>query len=287
MVVNAAEQTTVRIDAHQHFWIYNRRDYTWMSEKMDLLRRDYLPPDLAPLLARPEITSTIAVQARQSVEETEWLLQLADQTPFIRGVVGWVDLLSPRLDEQLEKFSQHPRLVGVRHVVHDEPDDRFMARDDFLRGVGRLRKLGLTYDLLLFPRHLSLACEVVQRFPDQPFVLDHISKPLIKDHQIEPWASDLRRLAQFDNVFCKISGMVTEADWNRWQAADLTPYLDIVLECFGTKRLMVGSDWPVCTLAGRYETVLGVTADYLAQLSSPEQADIWHYNAERFYRIQL
>jgi len=286
MVGRAPRHTPVRIDTHQHFWIYNQRDYTWMSDKMDRLRRDYLPAGLAPLLAAVGITGTIAVQARQSLEETAWLLQLADQNPFIRGVVGWVELCSPWVDEQLENFSQHPRLVGVRHIVHDEPDDRFMARDDFLRGLGRLKKFGLTYDLLLFPRHLSLACEVVRQFPDQPFVLDHIAKPFIRTHEVEPWASDLRRLAQFENVCCKLSGMVTEADWRGWQQPDFRPYLDIVLESFGTRRLMAGSDWPVCTLAGSYETVISLTADYLAQLSPSEQDHIWHSNAEKFYRLQ-
>src|SRR5579859_5446514 len=239
----------MRIDTHQHFWRYNPRDYVWMTDRMGSLRRDFLPADLAPLIAASGVGGTVAVQARQSLEESRWLLELAGRNPFVRGVVGWVDLRNPQVDEQLAEFAAHAKFRGVRHVVHDEPDDLFVLRQDFTRGVGRLKQFGLTYDLLLFPRHLPPACELVARFPEQPFALDHIAKPLIGQHQTEPWASDLRRLAKFPNVFCKISGMVTEADWNSWQPADFRPYLDVVLESFGPKRLMLGSDWPVCTLA--------------------------------------
>jgi L-fuconolactonase len=277
----------MRIDTHQHFWIYTERGYAWMTDSMEALRRDYLPTDLAPSLEASGITGTIAVQAQQSLEETEWLLQLTDHNPFLKGVVGWVDLCSPAVDEQIEMFAGHPLFRGVRHVVHDEPDDRFMVRDDFLRGLGRLKRFGLTYDLLLFPRHLPVACEVVRQFPEQPFVLDHIAKPFIKARQVEPWASDLRRLAQFENVFCKLSGMVTEADWLGSKPADFTPFIDIVLECFGTKRLMVGSDWPVCTLAGSYAQVMKLASDFISQLSNAEQADIWANNAATFYKIQI
>ena len=277
----------MKIDTHQHFWIYNRRDYSWMNDSMDRLRRDYVPADLAPLIDASGINGTIAVQARQSLEETEWLLQLADQNPFVKGIVGWVDLCSMRVDEQLEQFATHPRLRGVRHIVQDEPDDRFMLRGDFLRGLGRLKRFSLTYDLLLFPRHLPVACEVVRQFPEQPFVLDHIAKPFIKDRQIEPWATDLRRLATFENVFCKISGMVTEADWQGWKPADFRPYLDVVLESFGAKRLMIGSDWPVCTLAGRYEDVMRLAFDYIARLSSAEQDELLGKTARSFYKIQV
>lgn len=277
----------MRIDTHQHFWSYNPRDYTWMTDSMDVLRHDHLPADLAALLEASGIRGTIAVPARQSLEETDWLLRLADQNHLVKGVVGWIDLCSPAVDEQIEMFAAHPLFRGIRHVVQDEPDDRFMMRDDFLRGIGRLKKFGLTYDLLLFPRHLPVACEVVRQFPEQPFVLDHIAKPFIKAHHVEPWASDLRRLAEFENVFCKLSGMVTEADWHSWKPADFTPYMDVVLECFGTKRLMVGSDWPVCTLAGSYREVIMLASDYIAQLSAAEQADIWGNNAGSFYKIQM
>ena len=276
----------MRIDTHQHFWIFKPNAYAWMTDRMNPIRRDFLPLDLSPLLKTEDVTGTIAVQARQSLEETEWLLRLADENPFIKGVVGWVDLCSPRVDEQIERFAQHPRLRGVRHILHDEPDDRFMLRDEFLRGLARLQKFDLTYDLLLFPRHLPISCEVVKRFLEQRFVLDHIAKPRIKERQIEPWASDLRRLAAFENVYCKLSGMVTEADWHNWKPADFAPYMGIVLECFGTKRLMLGSDWPVCTLAGSYSQVMRLVLDYLGQLSPAEQADIGVDTAKKVYNLR-
>jgi len=252
---------------------------------MEALQRDYLPPDLAPLLKSVGIDATIAVQARQTLEESHWLLELAERFPFIYGVVGWVDLCSPRVDEDLEMLSRHPKLRGVRHIVHDEPDDQFMLREDFIRGLGRLAEFGLTYDLLLFARHLPVACELVKQFPEQPFILDHISKPLIKDRKLEPWVTDLRRLASYPNVTCKISGMVTEADWKNWKPADFTPYLDVVLECFGIERLMVGSDWPVCTLAGSYAEVMQIAADYIGKLSQDEQAAVWGGNAQKSYGL--
>lgn len=256
-----------------------------MGPGKESLRRDHLPEDLAPLLKSAEIDGTIAVQARQTTEESYWLLELADRHPFILGVVGWVDLRSPRVDEDLEKLARYPKLRGVRHVVHDEPDDQFMLREDFMRGIGRLARFGLKYDLLLFARHLPVALRLVERFHDQPFILDHISKPLIKDHKIEPWAADIRRLAAMPNVACKISGMVTEADWKNWKPADFTPYLDIVFECFGTKRLMVGSDWPVCTLAGEYQPVMKIAGDYISKLSPDERDSVWSGNAKRWYGV--
>lgn len=277
----------LKIDTHQHFWVYNAREYGWMGPGMDTLKRDDLPPDLAPLLRSTGIDGTVSVQARQCLAESFWLLELADQYPFITGVVGWVDLHSPSVEEQLTKLATHRKFRGVRHVVHDEPDDQFMMRADFIRGIGKLVKFRLTFDLLLYPRHLPVAWELVKRFPDQPFVVDHIAKPLIKEHKLAPWDSHIRGLAAFENVYCKISGMVTEADWNRWKPADFTPYLDIIFESFGTKRIMVGSDWPVCTLAASYEEVMQIPTDYIQQLSSDERADIWSGNAKRFYGIQF
>jgi L-fuconolactonase len=281
----------VKIDAHQHFWQYTVEDYGWIGPDMAVLKQDRLPPDLAPLLQAASVDGTVAVQARQTLEETRWLLDLADQYEFIRGVVGWVDLCSPGLRSQLEQFSAHPdgrhapALAGVRHVLQDEPDDQFMLRDDFLRGIAALVEFDLTYDLLIFPRHLPVACELVKRFPDQPFVLDHIAKPLIKDGVLEPWATDIVRLAAYPNVVCKISGMVTEADWQGWKPSSFQPYLDVVLEAFGPGRLMFGSDWPVCTLAGTYGRVAGLVAAYTQQLSADEQAAIWGETARQFYGV--
>ncbi|MHC4659753.1 MAG: amidohydrolase family protein [Planctomycetota bacterium] len=275
----------MKIDTHQHFWEYNERDYGWMGPGMELLKRDRLPANLAPLLKKAGIDGTVTVQARQCLEETEFLLRLADENHFIKGVVGWVDLRSAQLEAQLERFCWHPKLRGVRHVVHDEPDDRFMMQDDFAHGISKLRKYNLTYDLLLFPKHLPVACELVARFGEQTFVLDHISKPLIKDKKIEPWKTDMHQLASFENVSCKISGMVTEADWHNWKPQDFTPYMDIVFEAFGPDRVMLGSDWPVCTLAGEYEQVMSIAADYVQKLSPDEQAAVWAENPKRIYDI--
>jgi L-fuconolactonase len=277
----------MKIDTHHHLWKYNNRDYVWMSDRMDKLRRDHLPADLLPVMTTAGITATVAVQARQCLEESTWLLQLADEYPFIRAVVGWVDLTSDRVIEQLETLAQHPKFRGVRHVVHDEPDDNFMLRESFLNGLSQLKRFGLTYDLLLYPRHLPIACDVVKRFPDQPFVLDHIAKPPVRASEMEPWARDLKRLAGFGNVSCKISGLVTEAKWDSWTAQDFEPYLDVVLGAFGPHRLMIGSDWPVCTLAAEYTSVIKVETDYISRLSANEQHAILEQNPIEFYSIRI
>jgi L-fuconolactonase len=275
----------MKIDAHQHFWAYNVNDYGWMGPGMEILKKNHLPNHLQPLLEKTGIDGTVAVQARQIIEETRWLLELARQYPFIKGVVGWVDLRSPQLDEQLTLFKAQPKFRGVRHVIHDEPDDAFMLLDDFIRGIGMLAEFDLTYDLLLFPKHLPAAYELVSKFPAQPFVVDHIAKPLIKDGIQEPWATDLRRLAENPNVYCKVSGMVTEADWRAWQPADFQPYLDIVFEAFGPERIMLGSDWPVCTVAGSYTDIVSIIVDYIQQFSADEQAGVLGRNAMKFYGL--
>lgn len=276
----------MKIDAHQHFWHYTPQEYSWIGPDMAVLRRDHLPVDLAPLLGSTGIDGTIAVQARQTLEETQWLLELADQSPFIKGVVGWVDLRSPETRQQLEHFSLHPKFRGVRHVVQDEPDDQFMLREDFIRGLEMLTEYNLTYDILVFPRHLPVACELVEKFPGQPFVLDHIAKPFIKDGRVSPWDTHIRRLAAYSNVWCKVSGMVTEANWRQWQPLDFRPYLDVVFEAFGPHRIMFGSDWPVCTLAGAYADVAGIVSDYIQGLSAEEQADVWGGTARKFYGLE-
>jgi L-fuconolactonase len=275
----------MRLDSHQHFWKYNPAHQVWMTDEMAVLRRDYLPAELEPQLKAIQFDGTIAVQARQMVEETEWLLELSDQHDFIKGVVGWVDLRSPRFRAQLERYAKHPKLVGVRHVVHDEPDDGFMLLPEFRRGLAQLREFGLTYDLLLFPKHLPVAARLVAEFPDQPFVLDHIAKPGIREGQVSPWREDLDRLAEFPNVFCKLSGLVTEAKWKQWEPEDFHRYLDIVIETFGTERVMIGSDWPVCTLSGDYASTMRIVIDYAQQFSARVRDDILGGNGTRFYQI--
>jgi L-fuconolactonase len=250
------------------------------------LKRNYLPNDLQPLLHSIGFQGTIAVQARQILQETEWLLELSDQHDFIKGVVGWVDLRSADILAQLEKYSQHPRLKGVRHVVHDEPDDNFMLLPEFQHGIAQLKAFNLTYDLLLFYYHLPVAVKLVEKFPEQLFVVDHISKPNIKEKMISPWKEDIEELAKYDNVCCKLSGMVTETHWQQWAKEDFIPYLDVVFEAFGPDRVMIGSDWPVCTLCGDYASVMSIVMDYVQQLFPPEtQAKIFGGNCARFYGI--
>lgn len=276
---------TARVDSHQHFWRYNSQDYPWMDESRAALRVDYLPPDLEPLMAATGIHGTVAVQARQIIDETAYLLKLAEGYDFIRGVVGWVDMQADDVEAQLEEFASHPRMVGLRHILHDEADDRFMLGGNFLRGLANLKAYDLAYDLLLFPRHLPIAIDVVRQFPQQRFVLDHIAKPFIKDGVLEPWASDIKRLAAFENVWCKVSGMVTEAAWGAWTHDDYAPYLDVVFDCFGVERLMFGSDWPVCALSASYSEVVAIVEDYIAALSTEEKAAIMGGVASEFYRL--
>ena len=234
----------MRIDAHQHFWIYNPDEYGWIDDSMASLQRDFLPNDLQPELERNEFGGSIAVQARQTLEETRWLLDLADRHTSVLGVVGWVDLRSPRVHSQLSAVGKNPKLVGIRHIVQAEADDRFLMQPEFLRGISALEEFDLAYDILIYARHLPVAAEFVERFPCQRFVLDHLAKPWIKTGEIAGWARGIRRLAAFPNVFCKLSGMVTEADWQQWKPEQMTPYLDVAFEAFGPQRLMVGSGLP-------------------------------------------
>ena len=275
----------MKIDTHQHFWHYNPEEYGWIGPDMGCLKRDFLPDDLAPLLSSQDVEGTIAVQARQCIEESRWLLELSEHYSFIRGVVGWVDLCSTKVKEQLEELGDHRKFCGVRHVIHDEPDDEFMLRTDFMRGVALLGDFELTYDILIYPKHLPAACTLAAHFPDQPLVVDHMAKPAIRKRQLEPWKRDLDRLASFENVHCKLSGMVTEADWTNWELTDFSVYLDTVFECFGSRRVMVGSDWPVCTVAGSYAQVMGITESYVEQFSDDEKRGIRGENARKFYRF--
>lgn len=276
----------VRIDAHQHFWKYSPTEYGWINETMATLRRDFLPRDLAPLLETSGMGGSIAVQARQSLAETRWLLELAEENNFIRGVVGWIHLRSPQVREQLQALAGNKKLVGVRHVVQDEPDDEFLLRSEFQRGIAQLEEFGQVYDLLLYPRHLPAAVKLVRAFPNQPFVLDHIAKPPIAEGALEPWATNIRALAQLPNVVCKLSGMVTEARWQRWKDEDFRPYLEVVLEAFGASRLMIGSDWPVCTLSAEYAKTLQLVEEFIGQLSGSERDSILGGTCARVYGIR-
>jgi L-fuconolactonase len=275
----------MRIDAHQHFWQYDAGQFVWMTDALAALRQDFLPAQLAPLLESSGVAGTVAVQARQSLEETDWLLALADRYAFIRGVVGWVDLCAADVAEQLERCARHPKLRGVRHLVHDEPDVEFMLGTAFRRGIRSLARHGLTYDLLLRPMHLPIALKLAREFPDQPMVVDHLAKPLIAQRRISPWREDIKELASCENVYCKLSGMVTEAEWRCWRPEDFTPYLDVVLEAFGPRRLMIGSDWPVCTLSADYGSVLSIVTQYALQLSPAEQSEIEGGSCARFYSL--
>jgi L-fuconolactonase len=225
------------------------------------------------------------VQARQSLEETRWLLRLADESPFIKGVVGWVDLRSGRAADEIAAFAEHEKFVGVRHVVQDEPNPRFLLGDAFVRGLRRLHPFGLVYDLLLYPPQLPAAVELAGLLPEQPFVLDHLAKPRIKTGEIAEWRRDLEALATHENVACKLSGLVTEAAWRQWKRDDFTPYLDVALAAFGPERLMFGSDWPVCLLSGEYEDVVGIIGDFISRLTPAEQTLIWGDTAKNWYRL--
>jgi L-fuconolactonase len=275
----------MQIDAHQHFWRYHPDTHAWISDGIPQLKRDFLPADLQPLLAAAGLDGCVAVQAQQNVTETAWLLQLADQHSFIRGVIGWVDLCAADVADALRRFATHPRFRGVRHIVQDEPDDRFMLRPDFQRGIATLAEFGLTYDILIYARQLPAAIELARRFPQQRFVLDHIAKPDMRARRIDAWRRDLTTLAACPNVSCKLSGMLTEADWQSWKPTDFTAYLDIALDTFGAARLMIGSDWPMCTLAASYAETITVVTNYIARLSSSERDAILGTTAVGVYGL--
>lgn len=274
-----------RIDAHHHFWNYDTETHKWINKKMKQLRRDFMPEDLKTRLDKEGIAGCVAVQADQSEEETRFLLNLESTYAFIKGVVGWLDICADNFSKKLEQYSQNSALKGLRHIVQDEPDDRFLLRPDFLKGIGMLNDYGLTYDILIYQRQLPVAVEFVKHFPDQPFVLDHLAKPKVKAGLIDPWEEGVRELARHDNIYCKISGLVTEADWHNWTTEDLKPYLDIVFDAFGAERLMFGSDWPVCTLAAEYSEVVVCVEEYIQSYSEKEQGLVMGGNAQRFYDL--
>jgi L-fuconolactonase len=273
------------IDAHHHLWRYVSEEYPWMNASMDVLRRDYGVDDLAATAKAAGVTGTIVVQARQTVGETEWLSQIAENCGLIRGVVGWAPLADASVAAILERIASLPKVKAVRHVLHDEPDDLYMLRDDFNRGVSQLKSLELRYDLLIFERHLPQAVEFVDRHPGQIFIVDHIAKPQIEARNISPWRENLSELARRENVYCKISGMVTEANWSTWTEDELNSYFEIVLEAFGSARLMFGSDWPVLTLASSYERWLQTVERAIAGLSVHERRQILHDTAVKAYGL--
>lgn len=274
-----------RIDSHQHFWHYHPVKEGWITDDMAVIQRDFLPSDLEPLLDANGVSGCVAVQADQSEAETTFLLDLADQYPFIRGVVGWVDLQAADVSDRLAHFARRPKLKGVRHIVQGEGDLRFLLRPGFMAGIEALAAYRLTYDLLVKPHQLDAVAEFVAGFPSQPFVIDHLAKPYIKAGVREPWATQLSAIAKHNHVYCKLSGMVTEADWTAWKPADFVFYVKHILEVFGPERVMFGSDWPVCNVAARYDEVVGLVGQAVGHLSSREQERIWHRNAVDFYNL--
>jgi L-fuconolactonase len=278
----------VIVDAHHHFWDPARAEYPWLTDELALIRRAFTPDDLAPLLAATGVEATVLVQTRASVDETREFLATAVATPFIRGVVGWVDLADPTTADTLAELRGvvgGDRLVGIRHQVHDEPDPDWLRRDDVRRGIRAVGDAGLAYDLLVRPRELAAALDTTRALHGTRFVIDHIAKPPIESHEMQPWADLMQPFGALPNVWCKLSGMVTEADWETWQPADLQPYVDHVLEIFGPNRVLFGSDWPVCLLAASYERVVTATQDVLEALSDAERGDIFGATAQEVYRL--
>ena len=273
------------IDAHHHFWRYNTQDFGWIDDAMRVIRRDFLPIDLEKEIRAAGVDGVVSVQARQSLEETHWLLELAGQNPFIRGVVGWAPLIAPDADKIVGELAANPKLRSLRHVLQGEPDERYMHRADFNRGLAALQLHNLAYDILIFERHLPQSIELVDRHPEQVFVLDHVAKPRIKDNLLEPWRKNIFELAKRENVYCKISGLVTEADYVQWTEAQLQPYVDTVLEAFGPQRLMLGSDWPVSLVACDYSRWVNLVRSWIKKLSAAEQKRILGDTAIEAYRL--
>jgi len=274
------------IDSHQHFWQVGRFDYPWMSSDLGVLYQDYLPPALQPILKANGVEQTVLVQASNSMAESKWLLELSDQFPFIAGVVGWVDLMSPNVANQIKELARHPRFKGVRHLVESEPEDDWLAQPAVLSGLNELARYGLSYDLLVHTRHLRHVRTVVERCQDLQLVIDHMAKPSISSREVSEWAHEFQPLAEFSNIKCKLSGLVTEANWRSWTTEDLRPYIDCALDSFGPERLMFGSDHPVCLLAASYERVLSAFQEAVKGLTDRERAMIFSENARKFYRLE-
>ena len=275
------------IDSHHHFWKYNPIEYDWIDEPMKVIRKNFLPENLELTISEAGVDGVISVQARQSVEETDWLIGMAHQNDFIKGVVGWLPLMEANIEDDLDKYSGDKILKGLRHVIQGETDPEFILRKDFNRGISLLRKFSLVYDILIVERQLHNTIRFADQHPDQVFVLDHIAKPLIGKNELSPWKDNIRELARRENVNCKISGMVTEADFENWTPAQLQPYFDVVLEAFGPDRVLFGSDWPVCLVATTYKNWMALVQKNLSELSKPEQAKIMGENAVRIYELRI
>ncbi len=275
----------LKIDAHQHFWIYDAVRDSWINDDMAVLRADFMPQQLLGLLQQQHFDGSVVVQSDQSDAENLFQLKNAQENPFVKGVVGWVDLQAADVTERLEELSGYEKMKGFRHILQGEKDRALMLKPEFVNGISKLRRFNYTYDILIFPDQLKYAAELVSKFPDQLFVLDHIAKPDIKKGTIADWKKDILALAKYENVSCKVSGMVTEADWKNWKASDFEPYLDIVFDAFGIERLMYGSDWPVCLVAASYAQTLGLMERYTAKLSVNEQELFWGGNAVKFYNL--
>ena len=275
----------MRIDSHQHFWKYHPVKDAWITDDMKVIQRDFLPTDLLPLLQENHIDGCIVVQADQSEEETLFLLQLTKENDFIKGVVGWVDLCGDNLESRLEYFAQFDKLKGFRHIVQGEADENFLLREGFCSGIAKLEKYNFTYDILIFPKHLVVAFEFVKKFPNQKFVLDHLAKPNFKQTDFTEWEKGIRNIAKCPNVYCKVSGLVTEADWHNWTESDFTYCLNVVTEAFGINRLLFGSDWPVSLLAASYKQSCAIVEHYFSKFSNEEQERIWGKNAIEFYKL--
>lgn len=273
------------IDTHQHFWYYNPVNHDWIDDGMAAIRRDFLPEDLKPVYKEHDITGCIAVQADQTLEENSFLLNLAHKHDFIKGVIGWVDFQSDSVQNELEYYAEMPLMKGYRHVVQGEPDNSFLLRKSFLNGISKLKNTGAVYEILVFSHQLPAVLEFIKLFPEQQFVIDHMAKPYIKEGYIDSWALLMRAIAKHENVSCKISGMITEADYKTWKTIDLMPYVNVVLEAFGPQRIVYGSDWPVCLVAGSYAQVLSVARDFAGQLSKEERELFFYKNAQRIYTI--
>ncbi|WP_263383338.1 amidohydrolase family protein [Granulicella arctica] len=273
------------IDAHHHLWRYSRSEFGWIDDSMETLQKNFLPADLIREMAAADVDGAVAVQARQTLDETRWLLDQAEDCAAIRGVVGWAPIAGEEFPGIMEEFEDRPKLRGLRHVIHDEVDDEYILREDFNSGIRAMRGSGLVYDILIFARHLPQTIEFVDKHPEQVFVLDHVAKPLIRDGVLEPWAAQMQELGRRDNVWCKLSGLVTEADWTSWDDASLKPYFDAAVTAFGPARLLVGSDWPVCLLASEYERWFAVLRRYFAAYSEDERAAIFGGNAVEVYGL--